>query len=583
MSSRIRVLNEQTINQIAAGEVIENPASVVKELVENSIDAGATEICIEIKGGGRQLIRISDNGRGMNPDDAVLCLERHATSKLHDVDEIHTLSTMGFRGEAIPSIASISKFNLLTCQESAETGTMVIVDGGKLISCSKAVRSPGTTVEVKSLFFNVPVRKKFLKSPTFDANEILKTVSLISLGHYEIKFQLISDGKNLLTTLVSSETSFKEKLRARIDCILGPEFLKHMVFIEKQQAMIGLQGAIGLSSYTRHNRSGQYLFINKRAVVSPLIAFAVKEGFHTSIPSGRFPVFVLHLTLPGNLVDVNVHPQKREVRLRQEQVIKELIVKSVRENLNHTAEPVSVNPVFFIEENPLSKPSWELQIKPQPSMVYTPKEPKPAYSPPSLAFPVPKASPFLKVLAAIPSYILIDGSSDHPFIEEKNGIVLIDQKRAFARVVFEKLSAQKPIAQQALLIPHTIELPPHEAESVRLSLPQLNKMGISIQAFGTNAFLIDAIPQVFGNSNLDVLLSGMASLESGEGLHQEQAKRISFAASRAATSLHHRLSLQEAQSLVDQLMSCQQPRFCPSGRALSAHISGDALVKLFQK
>jgi DNA mismatch repair protein MutL len=218
MSSKIRVLDEITINKIAAGEVIENPSSVVKELIENSIDAGSSEISVEIRGGGRQLIRISDNGSGMNSDDALLCLERHATSKLKEIDDIHSLSTMGFRGEAIPSIASISKFMILTSPGKDDQGTMVIVDGGKLLNCSSAVRSKGTTLEVKNLFFNVPARKKFQRSPNFDITEILKVVSAQALAHPEIKFTLTHNDENLLSTNQSGY------MKERIISVLGDEF-----------------------------------------------------------------------------------------------------------------------------------------------------------------------------------------------------------------------------------------------------------------------------------------------------------------------------------------------------------------------
>ena len=224
-SSKIRVLDEHTINKMAAGEVIESPASVVKELVENSLDAQATDICVEIKSGGRQLIRVTDNGCGMNPDDALLCLERHATSKIKEVEDIQSIFTMGFRGEAIPSIASISKFILLTCAQEGK-GTLLIVEGGKIIQCGEAVRSQGTTIEVKSLFFNVPVRKKFQKSPAYDANEILKIITILSLGHPHVKFQMIDNEKSVLQTGMPIETDFKEQMKDRIATVLGAEFIK---------------------------------------------------------------------------------------------------------------------------------------------------------------------------------------------------------------------------------------------------------------------------------------------------------------------------------------------------------------------
>lgn len=649
MPSKIRVLSDHTINKIAAGEVIENPSSVVKELVENSLDAGATDICVEIQGGGRQMIRISDNGCGMNSDDALLCLERHATSKLREVEEIHTLSTMGFRGEAIPSIASISKFNLLTCpapeNNTPPVGTMVIIDGGKIISCSPAARSQGTTIEVKSLFFNVPVRKKFLKSPSVDANEILKTVSLMALGYPGVKFQLISDGKNLLMAPPSQESAFSEKLMARIEKVLGQDFSLNTTFVEETKDGITLEGVIGEPSYTRHNRTGQYLFINKRAVVSPLVAYAVKEGFGTSIPTGRFPVFVLHLSIAGDLVDVNVHPQKREVRLRQEQLIKELLIKAVRNRISHGHSSFSpeaanhISPVFAaafqshdhsqLQEVPETwvfqpkalpvTPSFTVPVASYAETIKTPAIPsytpahsikesapfkdipasKPiSHSATSLSFSVSRElSP--KVFATIPNYIVLDGSLNHSFIEkgckqpEKGGLVLIDQKNAHSRILFEKLSQgnSHPIAQQTLLIPHTIELTAFESDALRRSLAILEKMGIHIQEFGTTTFLIDAIPQIFGNSNVEVLISDIIhDLRTSQTdqtdeqiILRDKAKHIALAASRASVSFNKRLSTLEAQSLIDQLILCQQPYLCPSGKPIIAQITLDELAKLFQR
>lgn len=636
MPSKIRVLSDHTINKIAAGEVIENPASVVKELVENALDAGSTDIAIEIQGGGRQMIRISDNGCGMNADDALLCLERHATSKLREVEEIHSISTMGFRGEAIPSIASISKFNLLTCPSPEENpssiGTMVIVDGGKCVSCHPAARSQGTTIEVKSLFFNVPVRKKFLKSPAVDANEILKTVSLMALGYPAIKFQLISDGKPLLTAYASKEPSFVQQLEARIESVLGRDFCQNTTFIEEKKEGITLRGTIGQPGYTRHNRSGQYLFINKRAVVSSLIAYAVKEGFGTSIPTGRFPVFILHLDVDGDLVDVNVHPQKREVRLRQEQLIKELIIKAVRNGISHVHSPFpneipesNRSPVFT---NAFQKPetpdfkdipeTWVFQTKTPSSFAPPPTYrhlEEPSYSPPpfhkespireslpqTVSLPLPAAKePPLKVIATIPSYIILDGSTQHSFIENgckqngKGGFILIDQKNAHSRILFEKLlqdHSSSPIAQQALLIPHTLELPPHEAEALQRTIPALNRMGIQIREFGANTYLIDSIPQMLDNSNLDLfikdIIHNLRSLQSSqtdeESIKCDQAKHIAQAATRAAVSFQKHLSFQEAQSLIDRLIKCNQPYICPAGKPTLVQIPSDELARLFQK
>lgn len=647
MAAKIRVLSDHTINQIAAGEVIENPSSVVKELVENSIDAGATEICVEIQGGGRQLIRITDNGCGMNRDDALLCLERHATSKLKDVEDIHTITTMGFRGEAIPSIASISKFTLLTCPaESIETskdcGTMILVDGGRVISCSPAACSPGTTIEVKSLFFNVPVRKKFLRSPAVDANEIHKTVSLIALGYPHLKFHFIRDGKTVLSTQNTHAKSFKECLKLRIEDILGHEIVENTVYIEETNQGITLEGYIGTPSYTRHNKTGQYLYINKRAVTSPLVSYAVKDGLGTSIDNGRFPVFVFNLSLDGSLVDVNVHPQKREVRLRQEQIIRELIITAVRKGISRSipqrgvSTPTqAVSPVFeraFSSPMPPTSSSsfsppplpWEFTPAPLPSHEerFKPAQNEPEQSPlpwsshsqkqvkSTSTFPQQQQFSHAsftfsdnqqqapKVIATIPGYILIDGSLPNTFLERscqnniKGRLYFIDQRSAHSRITFERLSHQAqgtPIAQQTLLIPHHLEVSPFEATRLRMALPVLQKLGVIIDEFGPTSFVINALPQMLGNISIDVLVSEIMQCTSTDVyiedtlVLKEYTKRIAAAASRAAVSSAKKLAEAEAQTLVDQLVRCESPYYCPNGKPTVALLTEDLLIRLFVK
>lgn len=632
MSSKIRVLDEQTINKIAAGEVIENPASVVKELVENSIDAGSTNICVEIKGGGRQLIRITDDGCGMNGDDALLCLERHATSKIRDVEDIHSIYTMGFRGEAVPSIASISKFNLMTCpvhsnkSESDSKGTMVVVDGGKIVQCCPIARSQGTTIEVKSLFFNVPVRKKFQKSPAYDANEILKVLSNIALGHPSIKFELICDQKNVLVTRPDSNE--QNSLKKRVEEILGAEFCSATCPIEAQKGEYFLKGLIGVPGYTRHNRTGQHLFINKRAVLSPLVSFAVRDGYGTALPQNRHPVYVLHLTIPGMLVDVNVHPQKREVRLRQEQALKEMIMEAVRNGLQH-ASPLSFETVDLPQANFMDEPAQTFMpasnkdyasfavgnepstfqkpfnatrdsfrempaLAPLPSLPERkmPFQPIPSTVSELFATP-PSKSP--KVLAALKQYLLIDSSGLREHGEKHNGEVLclVDQRAAHSRIIFERLSTQaqklssERLPLQALLIPYTFETTPLESALLVQYVERLNALGISLRQSGPNVFLIDAIPQIFGNSDLRALVTGIVNAmrdNSGSDiLQQEQEKQIAAIASRAAVSQQRSLTSDEAQALMDQLMKCQSPFQCPMGKPTMISITYEELSKRFQK
>lgn len=629
MTSRIRVLTEHTINQIAAGEVIENPASVVKELVENAIDARSTEICVEIKGGGRQLIRVTDNGIGMNADDALLCLERHATSKIRDVEDIHAISTMGFRGEAIPSIASISKFTLISCPESENgierLGTMVIVDGGKIIQCVPAAHAQGTTVEVKSLFFNVPVRKKFQKSPAYDANEILKMLSTIALGHPQIKFQLINDNKTELSTSSNLAGSFKENLGRRVESILGAEFYAATSFVEAVNGDYELRGFIGLPAYTRHNRTGQSLFINQRAVSSPLVSFAVREGYGTTLSTHRHPVYVLHLTLPGTLVDVNVHPQKREVRLRQEQTLKETVIRAVQTALQQGGmEPIadfispsaSPSPAHFsVSESFSSRLPWsEIPVEPHFKVSPAPPQMPIASSPYSSAnflrstyekavmepsqkemplFPVDNVKSPPKVLTTIKQYILLDAAAcgevliKHP----REGLCLVDQKAAHSRVIFEKLSlklsGERDLPIQALLIPYSFDATPLEAALLLENLDKLNELGISIRQLGACTFFIDAIPQFFGNTDLQSLIAelihSMREYQDSQAIKKVQEKQVAIAASRAAISYSKRISIEEAQALINQLVRCQMPAQCPLGKPTWIVISHDELEKRFHK
>ncbi len=269
METKIRLLDDTTINQIAAGEVIENASSVVKELVENSLDASATEITVEIKAGGRQLIRIIDNGIGMSPDDAILCLERHATSKIRAVEDVHSITTMGFRGEAIPSIASISKFTLLTRPKNQDTtGTMVLVEGGKIKKTCEVMRAPGTTIEIKNLFYNLPVRQKFQRSVSYDAGEIHKIISSIALGNPHVKFNLISQEKNILSIPAWNGNNILDGIGDRIKTLLGEGLYRNIESFDYKDAPYHFFGYLGTPDYTRHNRTGQYLYINGRPIFS---------------------------------------------------------------------------------------------------------------------------------------------------------------------------------------------------------------------------------------------------------------------------------------------------------------------------
>ncbi len=604
-SSKIRVLDEHTINKMAAGEVIESPASVVKELVENSLDAQATDICVEIKSGGRQLIRVTDNGCGMNPDDALLCLERHATSKIKEVEDIQSIFTMGFRGEAIPSIASISKFILLTCAQEGK-GTLLIVEGGKIIQCGEAVRSQGTTIEVKSLFFNVPVRKKFQKSPAYDANEILKIITILSLGHPHVKFQMIDNEKSVLQTGMPIETDFKEQMKDRIATVLGAEFIKACSPLDIANEHYRLIGYVGLPFYARTNRTGQYLFINNRAVFSPLISYVAKEAYGTALPANKHPIFVIHLSLPGEAIDVNVHPQKKEVRLRQDPALKELLLRGIQKAIQQggmpsqnqfhhfsdhipeqtSAPPSFVKPIFSMElkdEIALRKDYTSFNL---PSRELVQNIPQTSFLIPT---PPIEKRPLPLVLNTIPSFIILDALSLERWkAVPQDGLCLLDQRAAHARVIFEnllKINASE-IAVQTLLIPYSMNLNPHESGLLRDNLGLFFESGIHIHEIGPHSFMIDAIPETFGNVDVGQwivdLLENLNEFQKGPPIEKEVQRRIALSAGYAAVNYNKRLLIDEARALVSRLFNCQTPFLCPQGKPTISYISSEEMLKKFQ-
>ncbi len=569
MASKIRVLDDHTINQIAAGEVVENPASVVKELVENSLDAGATDIHVEIRAGGRQLIRVTDNGCGMQQDDALLCLERHATSKIRAHDDLNSVLTMGFRGEAMPSIAAISKLTLLTCA-SGEEGTLIVVDGGRILQCGPAARTQGTTIEVKSLFFNVPARRKFQKSPAYDANDILRVVTQLALAHPEVRLQLINDQSSMLD---AASGSFQERVKS----VLGEDFLRDMRFIEQSEEALHVSGFVGSPQASRPNRMGQFLLLNRRAVSCPAVSYAIREAYGTALGTHRFPVFALHLTVPGELVDVNVHPQKREVRLRRTEHIKQLLQRAVDCSLHPMDSSPFPAPRAELETVAwaASQENWTPQRNESVVAAVIPSLPFSftAPSPPPVAAPSP--------VSTIPGYVILDPRTC-PTTSE--GLWLLDQRAAHQRVVFERMQDRGSQAEaQQLLIPQTYEFSPSEAASLRESIVKLDCLGYEISDLGQNTFVVHAVPVELERADLKAILQGFLEELSEGSTSNDQARRLARAASRLAMPKNRWISMDEARKLLKALVQCASPWICPYGRPTIACISADQLAKCMEK
>ncbi len=535
---RIHLLDETTVNQIAAGEVIENPASVVKELVENALDSGATSVTVETLGSGRGLIRVIDNGCGMSHDDLILSLERHATSKLSEIEDLNSIFTLGFRGEALPSIASVSKISIHTADD--DEGRVLQAEGGRMGPVQVKPRRRGTTVEVKSLFFNVPVRKKFQKSVGWDRAEIHKVLTKMALCYGEVAFSWISDGEEQF--MIPADTT----LRERIAILLGESFAPSMLPVEHVAGELSLSGFTSNASFHRPNRTGQYLFINGRAVVSSFISRKVLEGYGTRLSTHRYPLFVLHLTIPPSLIDVNVHPQKKEIRLRSEDELGSFLIDGIERCFAPTKQqPRVAMPTFSVSEE--SVPYMP------PIFVEKREEPTPEL------FPICP-----KIVSRVGKYL---------FLEDSEGVRVVDGRAARLRIAYDQLVDQeKKTAMQHLLIPVQIEVTGAEQIVLNENLHLFEECGFSIRHFGENTFIVDAVPSFFEGGEIETFVQAFLS----EGDMPRERK--------IATALKKSLKFQPNEgggALVEALFKCSEPDIAPDGKPTQYLLTEKELAKLF--
>ncbi|MGA3162774.1 MAG: DNA mismatch repair endonuclease MutL [Verrucomicrobiota bacterium] len=558
--NRIRLLPEQVANQIAAGEVIERPASVVKELVENALDADAKRISVEIQAGGRSLVRVTDDGTGMSRDDALLCLERHATSKIQKAEDLAAIVTMGFRGEALPSIASVSRFTLTTRERGTGSpeGTQVVVNGGKISEVKAAGTATGTSVEVRQLFFNLPARRKFLRSEETEAAHIQHYLTLAALAFPEVAFTFQKDGR-LIWQLpaVNPDTrvggkgeratsSRLDALRERFRALLGDEKLLPVNFsaplddslkpeetdifetagaspstLNPQPSTFHVWGLIGSPGISRATRESQHLFVNRRPVENRGLNYALLEGYHTSLMKGRYPVCCLFLEIDPAAVDVNVHPAKREVKFHREFEIRKFVAQAVQETLlAFHAEPEKPKQDLTTKtQNAQSEAKAEIKLAPElftPSLPAFPQKVKPA---PTAEFPkqvlstavqseISQSAPAAKSADSFPSSSvpLLNVSMRlvgvigrlYVVLESDRGLVLLDQHAAHERILYEqmlnRLEQNGSAPSQKLLLPETIELPARDANFLREQLAALTRLGVGLSEFGERTFLLDALP-----------------------------------------------------------------------------------------
>jgi DNA mismatch repair protein MutL len=599
--NRIRLLSEQVVNQIAAGEVIERPASVVKELLENSLDAGARQVRVAFRAGGRSAISVADDGWGMSRDDALLCLERHGTSKIAAAEDLEGVRTLGFRGEAIPSIAAVSRFTLTTREHDAPSGTRIEIAGGKILNVQEVGAAPGTTVEARSLFFNLPARRKFLRTPQTESAHIHHIVTLHALAHPEVAWRL-QDEEHVALDLAPAKT-----LAERIREIYGAEFFQDLVPVGNGERGLGkeeslgaaarVSGFVGRPGVSRATRDQQHVFVNGRPVESRGINYALLEAYHTALMRGRYPIAFLFVEVPPGAVDVNIHPAKREVRFRDEYAVRGAVTLAVRRALEPQAAAAPVQPVRLtlqpetvdavpapVEQRlPLAQ-TWSAERRPTPTPAASasPPTPAPSEAPRTVpAAPVPPQAEEWRVIGVIGQlYVLI---------ESGEGLVLLDQHAAHERVLFERMFKQLEqgaAPSQRLLIPATLELEARDAAFVRERMAVFQQMGIGLSEFGPKAFLVDALPpwlparvdlrQLFRDI-LDEVRAGGASLSKlrlGEDA-------IATTVCRHAVKAHDPLSVPELDSLLVELRACDLPYTCPHGRPTMIQLSYAELEKKF--
>ncbi len=551
--SRIQILSEETINRIAAGESIESPASVVKELVENAIDAGSKRIFVEIKEGGFQLIRVIDNGCGMSPDDALLSLERHATSKIREADDLSSLVTMGFRGEALASISAVSKLSLTTATSDAP-GTKIDSEGGKVISLAPFPRRPGTTIDVRSLFYNVPARKKFQKSSSASAADVHRLLITLTLAHPEVTFEFVSQEKEVFSFVSTSEQ------KVRIREVFGEEFVKEMKAIDVKVGEYHIKGFLGSPMQSRLNRTGQYTFINRRAVTAPLISFAVKDGYGMRLDSDRYPVYILHVGLPPSVVDVNVHPQKREVRFQEEQFLKQMVKEQIEQSFQSSSPKQSVT--FSCEKKEDIFADWSASL----TLRETEEKEEVSFF---------SCKPELQLIGLFQHYLLLRLEGLESFVgkEDEGGALWMDLMAASERITFDLLTKkeEKKISQ-GLLIPVVVDFARDEVVEIERKLTEIEKMGFAIRLVSKQSFIVEAIPPFLSAQEIPDVLRQLA------GEKDEASKIVAkFARRRKKTFV-----LQEALALAEKVLQLPAPQLTPSGAPIIALMSDNDIKKLFQ-
>ena len=604
MKTKIIKLDSLTINKIAAGEVIERPASVVKELVENSIDASSTEITINIQEGGKKLIEIIDNGNGMTHDDAVLAIQRYSTSKIKTAEDLFSIQSLGFRGEALASIVSVAQVEIITKTEEEELGTFLIVEGGDIKEDKKKTAQEGTRIAVKNLFFNVPVRRKFLKSISTEINHIAEFTIKLALAFPDISFTLTHNGKSLITAP-------KGELISQITSIFGNKIAKACIPVKKQEDNYSITGFITKPEFSRKSKDYMYIFVNKRPISNKLISDAILQGYGTAIASNRFPIVFLIIDLPTTDVDVNVHPTKKEIRFSKESLIFGVVESSIQESLIDAGLKIferirdtETQPTLFMKtskEKEISKKQFVDTIKPKPipiektsiRMIRRRDQPIESFIPERERRVEEKEFQFEKKKS-----IRVIGLIKDTYIvaETEEGLLLCDQHAAHEKINYSKYLNQlenKKVSVQKLLVPMSLQLKPSEFQMIEELKVHLKSYGFEIDIFGKNEILIRSIPSIMGvtisyeiaKDIIDIFKEHNKEIKEDLVLEDFDFIKdlVSIFACRRAVKAGDKISIREAEKLIAELLALKEPFTCPHGRPTIIILNEKYIEEIFQR
>ncbi len=584
--SRIQKLSSILSNQIAAGEVIERPASVVKELVENSLDAGATKIELDIENGGSRLIRIRDDGRGIHPDDLILALSRHATSKIKNLDDLENIATLGFRGEALASISSVSRLTLSSGTAEHNTGWQVVTQGTAVEPDRHPVAHPhGTTIEVRDLFFNTPARKKFLRTEKTEFDHIDELIKRIALSCFNVSFILKHNHK--IVRHYRAAHSDKERVQ-RVESLCGGGFVENALHLEVEATDLTLSGWIAKPTFSRSQADLQYFYVNGRMIRDKLVNHAVRQAYHDVMYGDRHPAFVLFLEIPSEQVDVNVHPSKQEVRFRDSRLVHGFILRSVQDAL------ANIRPKKEMEYAPIYHAPAPIQKIQEKMAIYNQLhalsdqdvaviEP-PVYSEPQQEKLLHCAEDHVPALG----YALAQLKNIYILAENEEGLVLVDMHAAHERVMYEKLKKQlseHKIISQPLLIPLTIQFSEREVNAIEENQTLFSRVGMIIERMSHETMVVRAMPDLLRDGNIEQLVRDIAAdlLENQKSSRLQEAvyALLGTMACHAAVRAQRKLTLPEMNALLRAMETTHHSGQCNHGRPTWTTFSLAELDKLF--